>query len=147
MHCEYIPNSLRWLILILCMPIIYGVNTYSQTNIMLTGVTSSSALEGSQYFNASRDIKAYFSQQGIPAELKELLGRTESYCFVTAHPYSGLDTTDLYCFVKQGERWRMFLKAFLWKTHRKEDVEFRVHGDLVEVVRKGVVVLAINPPK
>jgi hypothetical protein len=106
-----------------------------------------STLQGSQYFHAVKDIKAYFDQQGVPVEVRELSGKAESYCFVMAHPYSGIDTTDLYCFVKRGERWGMFLKAFLWKTPFKEDVSFRLDADFVDVICKGDIVLKINPPK
>ena len=130
---------------ILAVLLSLGINGHSQTNTMSKELPSS-ALQVPQYFRAVKDVKAYFDQQGVPIELKEVSGKTETYCFITAHPYSGVDTTDLYCFVKRGERWGIFLKAFLWKTPFKEDVEFKLDGDFVDVICRATVVLKINPP-
>lgn len=58
----------------------------------------------------------------------------------------GVDTTDLYCFVKHAERWTMFLNAFLWKTPRKQDIEFKISGEFIDVICKGAVVLKLSPP-
>jgi len=98
------------------------------------------------FCRSTNDIRAYFDQQGVPVELKEAKGKSESYCFVLAYPYSGIDTTDLYCFVQRGEGWVMFLKAALWKTPHGS-VEFKSDGDFMNVVCNGAVVLKLNPPR
>ena len=93
----------------------------------------------------TKAIKNYFDQRGVPVDVNEVLGKQQHYCFVKAYPYSGVDTTDLYCFVKRSDRWVLCLQAFLWKTPRKEDVQFAVRDEFVDVVSKGRVVLKLNP--
>ena len=145
MYCKHIIDSLKRLSFLLCILLVSGISGQSQTNTMSKELPSS-AVQVPQYFRAVKDIKAYFDQQGVPTELNELQNGAETYCFITAHPYSGVDTTDLYCFVKRGERWGLFLKAFLWKTPFKENVEFKTDGDFIDIICKGIVVLKINPP-
>jgi hypothetical protein len=118
---------------------------YSQT--VTSKALASGAIEVPRYLHTTNEIGAYFDQHHVPAELSEVRGKNENYCFVLAHPYSGVDTTDLYCFVKAGDGWGMLLKTYLWKTPFRKDVEFKADGDFVDVICKGVVVLKINPPK
>jgi hypothetical protein len=99
-----------------------------------------------KFFPTVQAIKLYFDQQGVPAELAQVKGTSHTYCFVTAHPYSGIDTTDLYCFVKRDEKWEEFLKAYLFRTPFQQDVQFKTDGDFVDVLCKGIVSLKINPP-
>lgn len=94
-----------------------------------------------------KDIKDYFDKQSIPSTLEKIETEHEIYIFVKAHPYSGLDITDLYCFVKRHDRWAMFLRASLWKTPFDKDIAFKEDGSFIDVSCKGAVVLKINPPK
>ena len=98
------------------------------------------------FCRSTNDIKMYFDQHGVPVEIRGAKGKTESYCFVLASPYSGMDTTDLYCYVKAGEGWLIFLQATLWKTG-PASVDFKADGDFMNVLRNDSVVLKINPPK
>jgi hypothetical protein len=144
MHYKYIPKSVGMLAFVLCVLLVADGIGHSQTNTASKGPPAY-ALEVPGYFPAVNAIKGYFDQQGVTVKIKELSGRTDAFCFVRAYPYSGVDTTDLYCFVKRDGEWLMFLKAFLWRA--SIDVEFKVDGDFVDVICRGVVVLKINPPK
>lgn len=133
---------LAGLVVVLC--VCYAL---ANTNIMSKDLPNPNVpLNVPGFCRSTNDIKAYFDQQGVPVELKEAKGKYETYCFVLAYPYSGIDTTDLYCFVQRGEGWLMFLKAALWKT-RHGTVEFKSDGDFMNIVRDGAVVLKLNPPK
>src|SRR5579871_310393 len=44
------------------------------------------------FFASTHAIKAHFETNGVPAELKEAQSKSANYCFVLAHPYSGMDT-------------------------------------------------------
>ena len=121
------------------------MNSHSQTT-KVSQLSPPLSLQVPRFFKTNEDIKAYFDKNGIPVEVKEIQAKKEKYYFVLAYPYSGIDTTDLYCFVKGDAGWGMFLKAFLWKTPFKEDVKFKLDGDFVDVLCKSIVVLKINPP-
>ena len=98
-----------------------------------------------ELFHTVKEIGNYFDRQGVPSDVKELQGKVEAFRFVKAYPYSGSDTTDLYCFIKEGDAWVMFLKTFLWDTPHGSIVEFSVNGDFVDVIQGGQVVLKLNP--
>jgi hypothetical protein len=99
-----------------------------------------------RFFTSTNAIKTHFETNGVPTELKQTQSKSETYCFVLACPYSGVDSIDLYCFVRSGEGWAMFLKAYLWKT-RPGTVELKPNGNFVDVLRDDEVILKINPPK
>ena len=89
----------------------------------------------------------FFDKNDIPSDGKLIESKTKKYYFILAKPYSGVDTTDLYCYVRRGDRWVLFLNAFLWKTPFKEDIDFKVEGDFVNVICKGVTILKLDTPK
>ncbi|HXC99904.1 MAG TPA: hypothetical protein VN048_11220 [Verrucomicrobiae bacterium] len=99
-----------------------------------------------QFCKSTNEISAFFKEKGVPVEVKEIQGKNENFCFVLAYPYSGVDTTDLYCYVKAGEGWGLFLTAALWKSG-PNSIEIKPEGDFMDVTCRGVVVLKVNPPK
>jgi len=111
----------------------------------LPNVNSSANI--SPFYRSINDVDLFFKTNKIPAEGQEIKNQSMDYYFVMAHPYSGMDTTDLYCFVKRGRGWAMFLKAFLWKAPFAGDVKFKVDGEFVNVICKDKVVLKVNPQK
>jgi hypothetical protein len=120
---------------------------HSQTNSAPTGAHPPSfSLEVPYYFHDTKDIETYFDRHGHSARVKEIQGKAKTYVFVMDQPYSGVDTTDLYCFTKRGDNFQMFSKTFLWKTINENDVEFKTEGSFVNVIVRKMVVLKINPP-
>jgi hypothetical protein len=98
------------------------------------------------FFSSVQEIKGFLKKERVPADIKEVAGKSDRFCFICAYPYSGEDTTDLYCFVWRGEGWLKFLSAGIWSAP-PGTLEFVVDGDFVDVKSKGVVVLKLNPPK
>lgn len=94
-------------------------------------------------FLSTNQIQKFFKDRNIPTELKQVQGKRLLYCFASASPYSGVNTTELFCFVKDDAGWALILTATLWKSG---SLEFKQNGDFMDVVSFGVVVLKINPP-
>jgi hypothetical protein len=108
--------------------------------------TSKTSQDFPTFFKADQDLKAYFIESYPGADTEIIQGKLRTYCFALVYPYSGMDTTDLYCFVKVDTGWLLFLRATLWKTPPKS-THFRLDDDFVDVICKGNVVLKINPPR
>jgi hypothetical protein len=99
-----------------------------------------------RFCKSTNEISGYFKEKGVPVEIKEIQGKNENFCFVLAYPYSGVDTADLYCYVKSGEGWGLFLTATL-SNSGPNSIEIKPEGDFMDVICRGVVVLKVNPPK
>jgi hypothetical protein len=142
MNRKYFYNTVMWQLSLSCVICLMALDP-SQLNQALANELPSTRLEVPSFFYTTKAIKGYFDQQGVPAEVEEIHGKYEQYCFIKAFPYSGIDTTDLYCCVNRNGRWTVFLKAYLFRTPPGSKVEFKTDGDFMDVVCKGVVVL--NP--
>ncbi len=99
-----------------------------------------------QFSRATNDIVAQFVGEGIPVDTTEIVAKKARYFLLRAYPYSGVDTTDIYCFVWRNSEWSMYLRAFLPATPRREDVSLRERGEFVDVLSKGKLVLSLTAP-
>jgi len=97
-------------------------------------------------FASTSAILEQFRKAAVPFDLKELRGGEQRYAVVQAYPYSGADTTEVYCFVNRGGKWLIFAKAVLWKT-RPKSASFVANGDQVSVIAGGKTVLSFNAPE
>jgi hypothetical protein len=98
------------------------------------------------FFASTNAIDTYFAERHVPREAKQAQNGPEIYYFVLAYPYSGTDTTELYCFVRGGEGWTLFLQASLWQTPPKT-VELEVSGEFIDVLRSGDVTIRLKAPR
>jgi hypothetical protein len=146
MCTQYIRRTLICTLYIFSLIFVFGTRGNCQTNY-ISNSSFPRNFEIPHSFATITNVEEYFKSQDCPIGIVEFQGRDERYLFVKAYPYSGIDTTDLYCFVKRNQRWTIFAKAFLWKTPSKDDVSFRENGDSVEVYSKGVLTLKLRPIK
>jgi len=97
------------------------------------------------FFNSAQELNDFLKQQKLPADVEVASTKSGSYCFVFAYPYSGMDTTDLYCYVKEGDMLGLYLTATLFRTPPKK-AKVSVDGDFVDVICKEKLVLKISQP-
>jgi hypothetical protein len=49
-------------------------------------------------FTSLDELKSFFEQHGVVAQIKVVQGKSRTFCFVWDDPFSGVDTTILYCY-------------------------------------------------
>jgi hypothetical protein len=86
------------------------------------------------------NIDNYFRDKDVPIKTKKItVGEFDYYC-IAAYPYSGVNTIDVYCFVHDGDIWRLHMlyyalnpptRALEFKT---EDRTITVYGDRKKLV-------------
>jgi hypothetical protein len=95
-------------------------------------------------FASTNAIDTYFETNGLPAVVKEVQTKSTKYCFVWAFPYSGMDATLLYCYVKYERGWMLYFQAGLIRTDPNADLKFKANGDYVDVIREGELLFKIK---
>ena len=64
------------------------------------------------HFGSVQEITNYFQKVKVPIEVLELKNFSKEHFLFAAFPYSGLDTIDVYCYVKYGEQWDIKMLYF-----------------------------------
>jgi hypothetical protein len=101
---------------------------------------------GAGFFSSTNAIDTYFETNDMPALIIPVQTKSEQFCFAWASPFSGIDTTILYCYVGRDNRWVLYLEATLRRTPYNADLEFKANGDYVDVIREGDLLLKIKRP-
>src|SRR5580704_1304946 len=74
-------------------------------------------IENRRFFRNLDDLKDAFQKYNVPLQTQEIAVADRKYVFVTAAPYSGMDSIDLYCYQYTGLNWSLYTVTFL--THSK----------------------------
>ena len=148
MRTKPIATLNRYIVFIWVTAICLGLSFHFLLNAMpIETQDSDLSANVRPFYKSIKDIDLFFTGKKIPIETKEVSNNSTDFYFVTAHPYSGIDTTDLYCFVRRGNGWAMFIKAFLWETPFAKDIKFKPDGEFINVICKDRLILKLNPQK
>jgi hypothetical protein len=64
------------------------------------------------YFGATTEITNFFARADVPVEVLHLKNLNTNNFVLCAFPYSGVDTIDVFYFVKYGEGWKLKMLYF-----------------------------------
>jgi len=71
-------------------------------------------------FQSKQDITNFFAQNHISIEVFELKNFSSENLVFASYPYSGLDTIDVFYFVKYGERWNLKMVYFYLRPKERK---------------------------
>src|SRR6266567_1568392 len=70
-------------------------------------------IEGRRFFKSLDELKSAFEKHKVPILVQEMAVSGNKYVFVTAAPYSGVNSVDLYCYQYTGANWSLYTSTFL----------------------------------
>ena len=124
-----------------------NINYMSITNA--NGITNQLARFEAPPFRVGsiQAIHQFFESRHVSTAENELRGPATIYFVVLAIPYSGLDDTDFYCYVHDGNSWVLFTTSYLRHTNRPGFVRisYKLRGDFLDVYCNKEMYLTLNP--
>ena len=63
-------------------------------------------------FSSVNDITIFFSETSVPIKVLELKSHSTNNFILAAYPYAGVDTIDVFHFVKYGNSWKIKMVFF-----------------------------------
>jgi hypothetical protein len=96
-------------------------------------------------FSDTNVLKSYFAGKRIPVDVRALHDSTNQYIAVLVMPYSGVDTTQVYCYAQRGGMW-LFLAAINVWSGGARSLDIKVEDNALVILRRGRVVFKASPP-
>lgn len=114
-------------------------------------INTPNTVKGHPYFDAAvtkhydsiNQIKEWFQKREVPISSREISTKNQKFLFVTAYPYSGANSLDLYCYRLEDTVWSLCALVFITQS-KSFSVDIQQEAKYLNVLHDQVSILKIS---